>query len=43
MGAGEVDRRYSTGETVADAEQRLQQFTRRIIPLLDDYIPGVEG
>lgn len=31
------------GETVADAEQRLQQFTRRIIPLLDDYIPGVEG
>ena len=31
------------GETVTEAEQRLQQFTRRVIPLLDEYIPGAEG
>ena len=30
-------------EELADAEQRLQAFTRDIMPVLDKYIPGKEA
>ena len=31
------------GESVADAEGRLQTFVGRVVPLLDEFIPGAEG
>jgi len=27
------------GEQVEDAEKRLQDFTRQIVPILDDFLP----
>lgn len=27
------------GEQVEDAEKRLQEFTKQIVPILDEYVP----
>ena len=29
------------GEQVEDAEKRVQEFTKQIVPVLDGFIPGV--
>jgi hypothetical protein len=32
----------SESEKVEDAEARLQGFARQFVPILDEYIPGLE-
>lgn len=33
----------ATGETAADADARLQDFMRLLLPVLDEYIPGLQA